>query len=381
MGPKGDDMRLSLRPLWATLILLTLMAGPALADDEPLIVSTYPSITGERIYIVEDGDTLWDISELFFDDPHFWPTLWAFNPQITNPHWIYPGDYVVLFPKVLIERGGAIVWSRSRYTEKPKDIQIEARSKGFISDRKFKESGKIVFSREERDLLAQFDEIYVEFYIPKKIKQGEEFTIYRREGEITHPVTKKTVGYKVRHLGVAKVLGVEKRFVKGLLLNTYEEIQRGDMLTDIFTHKFRVHPVANRSDQEGIILAAFEQVDNLGENEYVFIDKGRQDGVEAGNRFVVTEKGDGRKGHGAATRSDLAKERGAFDYGEDEDAPLRPPPRDEQADLPWEIIGEIMIVEPYDNTSLGLITRSIKELEVGQRCIMRKGYGAEETQK
>mgnify|MGYP002641483362 CR=1 FL=1 len=368
-------MRPSLRPIWATLILLTVAASPAFADDEPLIVSTYPSITGERIYIVEEGDTLWDISELFFEDPHFWPTLWAFNPQITNPHWIYPGDYVVLFPKTLTERGGAIVWSQSRYTEKPKDIQIEARSKGFISDRKFKESGKIIFSREERDYLAQYDEIYVEFYIPKKIKRGEEFTIYRKEGEVVHPLDKKVAGYQVRHLGVAKVLGVEKHFVKALLLKTYEEIQRGDMLTDIFTHQFRVHPQVNKTEVEGVILSAFEEVGNLGENEYVFLDKGRQDGVEAGNRFVVTEKGDGRKGHGKVLRSDIVAERSALDFGEDEDAPLRPPPRDDQADLPWEVIGEIMVVEPYDNTSLGVVTRSIKELEVGQRCVMRKGYG------
>ncbi|MFH1531171.1 MAG: LysM domain-containing protein [Pseudomonadota bacterium] len=368
-----------LRPILATMFLLTMAAGPARADDEPDIVSTYPSITGERIYIVEQGDTLWDISDLFFDDPHFWPTLWAFNPQITNPHWIYPGDYVVLFPKTLTEGGAAIVWSQSRYTEKPKDIQIEARSKGFISDRKFKESGKIIFSREERDYLAQYDEIYVEFYIPKKIKAGEEFTIYRKEGDVRHPVDDKIAGYQVRHLGVAKVLGVEKRFVKALLLKTYEEIQRGDMLTDIFTHQFRVQPKVNRTRIEGIILSAFEEVGNLGENEYVFLDKGRQDGVEAGNRFVVTEKGDGRKGHGVAARSDVAAERNALDFGEDEDAPLRPPPRDDQMDLPWEVIGEIMVIEPYDNTSLGVITRSIKELEIGQRCVMRKGYGAQET--
>ncbi len=374
-------MRPILRPIWATLILLTLAAGPAFAEDEPLIVSTYPSITGERIYIVEEGDTLWDISELFFEDPHFWPTLWAFNPQITNPHWIYPGDYVVLFPKTLTERGGAIVWSQSRYTEKPKDIQIEARSKGFISDRKFKESGKIIFSREERDYLAQYDEIYVEFYIPKKIKRGEEFTIYRKEGDVEHPVDKKVAGYQVRHLGVAKVLGVEKRFVKALLLKTYEEIQRGDMLTDIFTHQFRVQPKANRSRLEGVILSAFEEVGNLGESEYVFLDKGRQDGVEPGNRFVVTVRGDGRKGHGVAARSDVVKKKSAWDFGEDEDAPLRPPPVDDELDLPWEVIGEIMVVEPYDNTSLGVVTRSIKELEIGQRCVMRKGYGAPQESK
>lgn len=71
----------------ARLLICCVLPSPVYGQDyEPDIVTTYPAITGERIYIVEEGDTLWDICNQFFDDPHFWPTLWAFNPQITNPH-------------------------------------------------------------------------------------------------------------------------------------------------------------------------------------------------------------------------------------------------------------------------------------------------------
>jgi hypothetical protein len=333
---------LSVLALWAAV------PGQLLAE-EPLIVSTYPSLSGERIYIVEEGDTLWDISEQFFEDPHYWPVMWAFNPQITNPHWIYPGDYVVIFPKNLTEKGAVLVWAESRYNEKAKDISLEVRSLGFISDRDFRESGKIVWSREERDMLGQYDEIYVEFYIPKKIMRGEEFTVYHKEGKVKHPITGEMLGWKVRHLGKAKVLGVEKAYAKALLLTTYQEIERGDMFTDVFDHQTRLSPKANKVDLDSSIVLSMEDDHELGENSYVFLDKGRNDGVQAGNRFVVLEKGDGR-----------------FELDEDE-----------LADLPWEVVGEIMIVEPYDGTSLGVITRSIKELSIGQRCEMRKGYGEE----
>jgi hypothetical protein len=332
----------------SVLALLAAVPG-TLRAEEPLIVTTYPSLSGERIYIVEEGDTLWDISEQFFEDPHYWPVMWAFNPQITNPHWIYPGDYVVIFPKNLTEQGAVLVWANSRYNDKAKDISLEVRSLGFISDRDFRESGKIVWSREERDMLGQYDEIYVEFYIPKKIMQGEEFTVYRKEGKVEHPVTGDLLGWKVRHLGKARVLGVEKAYAKALLLTTYQEIGRGDMFTDIFNHQTRLSPTANKVDLEASIVLSMEDDHELGESSYVFLDKGRNDGVQEGNRFVVLERGDGR-------------------YELDDD---------DLADLPWEVVGEIMIVEPYDGTSLGVITRSIKELSIGQRCEMRKGYGEE----
>ena len=318
-------------------------------EYEPDIVSTYPAITGERIYIVEEGDTLWDVCDTFFDDPHFWPTLWAFNPQITNPHWIYPGDWVVVIPKSMLSKGPGFVWSKSRYTEKPKEVIVAGRSKGFIPERQFKETGKIRYSREEKQFLGQYDEIYMEFYIPKKIKVGEEFTIYEVEGKVFHPITKKLMGYKVRHLGITKVLGAEQRFVKSLLFTTYEEIERGDLVTDIFQHQFVVKPAANNANVDAVILDGFEDLGFLGEHHYIFIDKGRNDGVQVGNRFIALSQGDG--------------------YIEEE-------PGDE-TDIPMEKVGEIMVIEPYENTSLAVITRSIVELHVGQKLEMRAGYGAE----
>lgn len=334
------------------LVRLAVLGLPATAyaqEEEPDIVTTYPAITGERVYIVEEGDTLWDICDQFFDDPHFWPTLWAFNPQITNPHWIYPGDWVVIVPKSMLDQGPAFVWARSRYTESPKEVVVAARSWGFIPERVFKESGKIRYSREEKEFLGQYDEVYLEFYIPKKIKREEEFTVYRVEDKVFHPVTKKFMGYKVRHLGVVKVLGTEKRFVKGLLFATYEEIERGDLVTDIFQHQFLVSPRMNTSNVEAVIMDAFEEITDLGEHHYVFLDKGRNDGVMTGNRFVVLSTGDGFASVDAADKDDL----------------------------PSEVVGEVMVVEPYEHSSLGIITRSITELQVGQRCEMRIGYGQE----
>src|SRR5205085_5957134 len=51
------------------------------------------------LHVVRKGDTLWDICFYYFNDPWQWPKIWSYNPQITNPHWIYPGDLVRLLPR------------------------------------------------------------------------------------------------------------------------------------------------------------------------------------------------------------------------------------------------------------------------------------------
>ena len=87
-------------------------------------------------------------------------------------------------------------------------------------------------------------------------------------------------------------------------------------------------------------------MDIAGEYQYVFIDKGKEDGVKNGNRFVMEWKGDGL----LAVKGDDLKS------------------------LPYENFGEIMVVKTFDNVSLGIITRSIKEIMVGQSIKMLKGY-------
>ena len=70
-----------------------LLAPP---EEETVVLHTGPT---PELHVVRRGDTLWDISWYYFSDPWQWPKVWSFNGQITNPHWIYPGDLVRLLPK------------------------------------------------------------------------------------------------------------------------------------------------------------------------------------------------------------------------------------------------------------------------------------------
>ncbi len=333
------------------LALAVALATPALADDryEPSIVTqTTSNWRPPGTYVVQTGDTLWTLSDLNFGNPFFWPVLWSYNPQITNPHWIYPGDLLYLKPKIK-EKTEVITYAKSRFSDAPRLEEILARFKGFVTERDYRESGKITGSREEKTLLGEYDEAYVEFSIPKRILPGEEYTIYRVDRPVLDPKTNAVLGYLVRHLGISRVLSVDKSkpMMKSLVLKSWEEIQRGDLLTKRTWTNEVVTPVQNAVGLWARVVDNFAAVSLMGEHDYVIIDKGFKQKVRRGNRLVVRTRGDG----------------------------LYPPESNEAAKrYPWENIGEVMVLEPFENTSMCIVLRSGRELAAGETLEMIQGY-------
>src|SRR3954471_15887042 len=62
-----------------------------LPDDAQLTLEPVPDV-----HLVRRGDTLWDLCNRYYQNPWAWPKVWSYNPQVANPHWIYPGDQLRL---------------------------------------------------------------------------------------------------------------------------------------------------------------------------------------------------------------------------------------------------------------------------------------------
>lgn len=353
-SPEADSLRrgpLFVLAVSAALLGTVLMTVPSQAYERggPNIVTKNPTVGKRGLYMIEDGDTLWDLCDIFFGDPWYWPNLWSYNPQLTSPHWIYPGDIIQVREPRPLERT-TLVWSESRYSGRKSEMEILARYVGYLPAKPFEESGQIKWAREQHETLGEYDEIYIEFGVDTKVKRGERFTIYREEAELDHPETGDLVGHRIRHLGVARVLDADQHYVKALILRSYEEIQRGDLVTSIFPHSWVVGPVTNKNELSATLIDFFEPGTMSGQFQYVYIDRGRNDGVERGNRFIVRRRGDGTW----------------EDDNEDDDHELDA--------FPWERVGEVMIVEAFESASLGVVAASISELEIGEQLFMPKDY-------
>jgi hypothetical protein len=136
--------------------------------------------------------------------------------------------------------------------------------------------------------------------------------------------------------------------MKALIVKAYEEISRGDLLTPIFPHSWMVRPTRNEVEVTAHIVDYHDPMRYAGQFMYVYLDKGRNDGLQRGNRFIIQRRGDGL-------------------WYEDPDEDLA-------EDFPWEHLGEVMVVEAFETTSLGIVTRSIIELMRGERLYMQPGY-------
>lgn len=332
-------------------------------------------------YTVRPGDTLWDLSGRFLNNPWYWPKVWSFNPDITNPHWIDPGQLLRFYPSA--EEAPARVEpveEEAPVAEGPRELEdfskgeltgpselldddavavsgpykigyvpprsTTARHETFITRRELEESGELVGAFEEKLMLSTTDQTYARFKRSVTVKKGEAYVIYRTERKIVHPLTHETFGYQTVVVGAGRVTEVSDKAVKLTITQTFEPIERGALLgpwTERFVKQVARRP--NTATLTGAIIGAQQEIlTQLGEHHVVFLDKGKNDGVVEGNVFKVVRSGDPYGGPMASAEWD--------------------------DDLPKEVIGDLLVIDVKDHGSTALVTRSLVELYVGDRIEM-----------
>ena len=301
-------------------------------------------------HVVREGDTLWEICDKYYGDPWSWPQLWAYNRSITNPHWIYPGDRIRLLgaPTGPGRGPGAerIRITRSRLTATG---PVSFKQNAFVDRKELEEAGAVKGAKVEKLLLSDRDEIYLEKDDKLRPQVGKSYAVYRVKKKLENSEG-DDVGSVVEILGTAKI----KRAPQGkvptaVITESVKPIERGDKIGPL-RRRFKRLPVVRASrNLEATIIGSLEDKIHHATNDIVFVDLGKGQGVQEGNRFLVVRTGDARKR-----------------LMQDKDDP------DEK--WPREAVAEISVLDPRENVSVGLITRALKEVKVGDRVIMRKGY-------
>jgi hypothetical protein len=307
---------------------------------------------------VSRGDTLWDITQLYFDDPFEWPRVWALNPQITNPHWIYPGDEVRLLGDGdgSVSRGAELAGPASAASadapatgaRRAAQASFTLRQLAFVDRADLEDAAIVAGSPTERQLLTFGDTIYLDEVAG--LRRGQTYAIYTDEREVVHPHTGEVVGAYVRLLGEVEVVGVRdgERAV-ARITRAVDAVERGARVAPLVRRFAAVEPVPARRNLRGVIVATIEIGELVGAHQLVVIDQGRADGLEVGNPVYVVRRGDG-----------FRPRLGPISHvGQDDD---RYPPR---------IIGQIRVIEVSEGTSLGLVMSSALEVGVGDHVIMR----------
>ncbi len=283
---------------------------------------------GEDIYRIVRGDTLWGICGRFFGDPQTWPGLWSINnEEITNPHYIYPGQVIRFTPGTDIYPPQLTVGEEGpgsyEYEDEFQDVvrflagqqecgvrkpfvmrsyPYRVTAPGFIvSDSREREDmhlGEVLASPELGSLLGVDQILYLEYDEDdvEDVNCGDIYTIYREVHEVRHPYVRRAkLGMMHQVVGEVLITDVNLRtnIATAKILEDWVEVSRGDLVTDRIPVASMITERQVQGQVEGYIVDKLDQASSLTfQREVVFIDRGRNSGVEEGTVFWVMQKGD-----------------------------------------------------------------------------------------
>ncbi len=380
----------------ATLVTLFLLAGCASAPRQEPVVSlpveepvqesepataplVAPAPTVElkanypEKYVVVKGDTLWDIAGRFLKSPWQWPQLWQNNPQVKNPHLIYPGDVLYIYfidgkPVMGVQRNGKEA-GEIRLPEEvgmPKEVQGKPYPTVKLSPR-VRETGleeavpTIPFDAIgpflTRPRIVTMEELeqapYVVAHADNHLASGDGYRIYARnleknpsEGSYVlvragqtyrDPKNGKVLGHEAIYLGEARLLRSGDPSTLEVT-SASREILRGDRLLprddDLYQRSFL--PRAPEREIDASIIAVFDGVAQIGQFQVVVLNLGRQEDIEPGHVLAVNQRG--------AKVSDIV-----------EGGSVR---------LPDERAGEVMVFRVFEKVSYALVMRATRAMHV-----------------
>lgn len=367
-----------------------------------------PQQAQTRTHKVVDGDTLWQLSSEYLSDPFMWPALWSYNPQVTNPHWIYPGDTIYLEPHA----DAAALTTAPVDAQQKKTEFVTTKSAGsgsffvpgFYLDKLPDTIGHILYSDQEKHMIAPGDEVqvdWVDIEMRKKVKNGQKFTVFSQSKPVINEDGDEMAVKLIRQGTIEIIDAHDDTLSTARVTQASREIERGMIIIPNEDLTFSVFNTPNTKSQEGRVIDTIDIITQLATEQFVIINRGREDGVEPGNRWVVFEQREGLSllERGKNTQTQYAQEEDKNDlrngriHREDEQSWVLGrevemhifPERDDldeyygdrdytTADLPLRKIGEILVVDSREKFCTGIIIGSTREVGIDTRVVMIKGY-------
>jgi hypothetical protein len=318
------------------LSFAALLTGVVLAQDVSLR-SDHP----DR-YVVVKGDTLWDIAGRFLDKPWQWPAIWHANPQVANPHLIYPGDvlslvYIDGVPQLRLSREDTDKLSPTvRIVDRGDPInaiQLESiepflRDVRVLSPAEFEGLPYIVANNEERITATYSDQTYARGL---NAQVGDEFSVVRlnsiydrvdESGEVRRVLPKQhwkqvanvrnrnetlwnqtlpwnrrpkdPVGYELVEVSRVRVARAGEISVLDILRDR-TEVRKGDYILPLdgrgYDSTFYPHAMDSVPDGLRVLATKDDAIYGVGHFQIVALSGGSRQGLESGHVFSVHRPG------------------------------------------------------------------------------------------
>jgi hypothetical protein len=344
-----------------------LQMGPATIAPHWTKNTSFPTEVpeGTAYHIVVRGDTLWDLASTYLKSPYLWPQIWDQNKYITDAHWIYPGDPILLPKMAMIaeQAGQPPVEGAEGLGEegaegtlgepgagaasalRPVTEEMALQCAQYVIPRREDESLYLVGSEQGGDKvgLSERDIVYLNKGSNAGVKAGDLYTLHHVAYTVRHPESGRKLGTKIETTGWVKVILVQEDTACAVIERACNDVHAGDYLKPF--EKVNVPMVVPRAPAEccapangkisRYVVDVQDDATIAGEGQFVTIDAGTDDGVAPGNVFSVYR----------------------IIY------PSVPTPRD--------AVGEATIVSVRERTATAKVTYSAKEIMVGDQVELR----------
>lgn len=254
-------------------------------------------------YVVQVGDTLWDIAATFLKDPWYWPEIWYVNPDIENPHLIYPGDVLGLVyidgqPRITTVRGSAYRMSpqarvmplSESVTSIPYESVAAFLSSGVIIEENQVDSlPYLVDTRGEHLMASAGNEVYVRGLTGDM--PGSRYNVVHIGEPLTDPDDNRLIGYQGLVVGEGTLRRGGDPATVGLT-DTSREALRGDrLLPETVDVPLNFFPQAPSNVIDGRIISVVNGVTQIGQYMVVVMNRGTNDGLAVGDVLTVFRAG------------------------------------------------------------------------------------------
>ena len=377
---KGLPLALALAGL---VPLTTILSGCAVTEDdvinprEPYAADALPmgaergpvkrSLTAEETrdqfrdlaakdYVVKEGDTLWSIANHFLKDPYYWPEIWYANPEIANPHRIYPGDHIsIVFvgdrPRLAVGLRPHIRYQALPPAVSAVPLELVRPFLSYdqvLSEDEFESAPYILANREGALNASTGDTVYAR---PDVDGEQQRFAVVAQGKELRDGRTDELLGYRAVFKGEAHL--VEAGDPATLeLRDTVREVEEGNRLVEMTPEAFTsdVTPQIPAYPIDARIILLPDAITQVGNQQVVIIDRGAEAGVTAGDLLQISKRG--------RVVEDRFAPKETTENGRES---LRGP----AVRLPDYPIGTAMVFRVYDRVSYALVIKAIKPIHAG----------------
>jgi hypothetical protein len=255
----------------------------------------FPGEDSGFFYTIKKGDTLWDLSQKFYNSQWDWPGLWEMNDDLKNPHWIYPGKKIRIFLKGKSELKPIIVKVKKlKKTKVPVKIKTsfsysQMDHVGFIKKSAQKSLGSVIKEEEDNLMMSANDVIYIKPSNNGTLIPGRIYQIFTTENTQTKNKDQTFTGIKHLIKAEIKILDHKTSYATALITKGHRAVRKGDMVMEYYKRDPILTVEDNLDPIDAKIICSENNTLMINDYTIAFIDLG-EDQVKPGQVYSILRK-------------------------------------------------------------------------------------------